>query len=334
MISRGVIIGKIIDDFAKLQFQIDLRNKLGLLDLTKVSEDFFKELINIVYDLNLINLNIGRVNEPGIDLGDLSKQIAFQVTSTKTTEKINNTLEKIQDSHLEYYKSIKVIIIGKKQKSYSINPNHLKRVNFDYLKDIIDLDDIIRDIVVLDIVKLEEIYSFFQRSFREVIIELEPMDAEGNFESSIYNYLEVVPNNPPKNVKRMDDYYKVDSNLNDYVEVYNKLAVIPKSLREYIALIGEKGFYNTAGLTNRHEILCVKLATILGMKEEALFKKMAYLEEENIVHFIDNRDYYDRPVSKYGINGEYLNYLILYLRETNASIRKTIVAMDFTVLED
>lgn len=58
MITRGTIIGKIIDDLARLISQIELRNKVGLLDLTKVSEDFFKELLNIVYNLQLTNVKI------------------------------------------------------------------------------------------------------------------------------------------------------------------------------------------------------------------------------------------------------------------------------------
>ena len=44
MITRGVLVGRIIDDLAKLLWQIELRNKVGLLDLTKFCEDFFKEL--------------------------------------------------------------------------------------------------------------------------------------------------------------------------------------------------------------------------------------------------------------------------------------------------
>lgn len=53
MITRGIIIGKIVDDVATLKYQIQTRNKLKMFDLTKVCEDFCKELLNIVYRLNL-----------------------------------------------------------------------------------------------------------------------------------------------------------------------------------------------------------------------------------------------------------------------------------------
>ena len=146
MITRGTIIGKIIDDLARLLSQIELRNKVGMLDLTKVSEDFFKELLNIVYDLNLSNLNNERVNEPGIDLGDLNSSIAYQVTSTKTSGKITNTLEKITDKHIEDYSLIKVLIIGTKQSKYSIGLELLNKTKFSIDSDIIDINDLTRDI--------------------------------------------------------------------------------------------------------------------------------------------------------------------------------------------
>src|SRR5688572_13321380 len=93
MLTRGLIIGKIVDDLASLKYQIETRNKLGQFDLTKFCEDFFKEIFNITYNLNLINLNTTRSNFPGLDLGDDKKQIAYQITSQKTSAKVTNTLE-------------------------------------------------------------------------------------------------------------------------------------------------------------------------------------------------------------------------------------------------
>ncbi|MBK6819542.1 MAG: SMEK domain-containing protein [Bacteroidetes bacterium] len=77
MISRGIIIGKLIDDLSLLEHQIISRNKLGQFDLTKVCEDFFREIINTGYGLNLKNPKALRSNNPGLDLGDESKEIAF-----------------------------------------------------------------------------------------------------------------------------------------------------------------------------------------------------------------------------------------------------------------
>ncbi len=333
MITRGTIIGKIIDDLARLISQIELRNRVGLLDLTKVSEDFFKELLNIVYDYNLYNLNQNRINEPGIDLGDSKIGIAFQITSTKTSDKVSKTLDKVTTEQIQKYPTIKILIIGIKQTKYKIKDHLLKKTNFNTEKDILDINDLTKDIATLNIDKLDLLYTFFQRSFRELIIELEPMDVEGNFESSVYHYVEQIPNNPPTDLQRMDEYDGEKNNLEDYIEVYHILASIPKSQREYVCLIAERGNLNSLGLKYRYEIPCTKLAGILGIQEEELFKRMAYLEEEGIIYFDNDRDEYDRPNFKYSIVIEFLNYLITFLIGDNHSLRKTLVAMDFSVLE-
>ena len=334
MITRGTIVGKIIDDLSRLVFQIDLRNKIGLLDLTKLSEDFFKELLNIIYDLNLSNLNSTRINEPGIDLGDKIEKIAFQVTCTKTSQKVSETLDKITPQQLNEYDKFKVLIIGIKQSQYSIDSALLTKCHFIMKEDILDLNDIIRTISTMDIDKLELLFTFFKRSFRELIIELEPMDNEGNFESSIYHYVEQIPNKPPANIRKLELYYGQNEKLGEYVKVYHKIASIPKSQREYLSLIAERGYLDSSGMSNTYKISCTKMAGILGIDEKKLFEKMAYLEEEKIVYFTRLTDEDDRPIYKYNILEEYLNYLITYLRDIGASIRKTIVAMDFTVLEE
>lgn len=112
MISRGFIIGQLIDDLALLQQKITFRNKIGYLDLTKVCEDFFKEILNVILDFNLSNLNANRSNEPGLDLGDLHNKIAVQITSQRKTEKINDTLRKISNENRLIYDRFIVFIIG------------------------------------------------------------------------------------------------------------------------------------------------------------------------------------------------------------------------------
>ena len=65
-----------------------------LYDLNRYLEDFFKDILNIVYGYKLVNLNEERSNNPGLDLGDEAVKVAFQVTSTKSSDKVNTTLEK------------------------------------------------------------------------------------------------------------------------------------------------------------------------------------------------------------------------------------------------
>ncbi|WP_368660955.1 SMEK domain-containing protein [Paracoccus sp. (in: a-proteobacteria)] len=59
------------------------RSKLGFTDVNRILEDFFKELLNLIYTANRVNLNKIRRNAPGLDLGDTTSTTkrAFQVTS-------------------------------------------------------------------------------------------------------------------------------------------------------------------------------------------------------------------------------------------------------------
>ncbi len=332
MNTRGVIIGKIIDDLAILMASVKLRNKANLYDLTKVSEDFFKELLNLIYDFNLVNLNQSRSNEPGLDLGDKYKGIAYQVTSSRSSTKVNQTLHKITDSHKTQYSEFRVLIIGKKQDSYSIKEEYLVDIDFNWKKDIVDVNDIIRDLVVLDIDRLELIFTLFKHSFQQLVIELEPMDHEGNFKSSLYNYIESIPNSPPKNVNRIDKYYG-EKYLDKIVGLYHKLASIPKNQREYICLVAERGKLVKYGLVDCYEIHCTKLASILNIDEQQLFRLMVYLEEEKVIAFSHEVDDYERPSPRYYIPSDILNILIVFLKKNRISLRRTIVAMDFTCLE-
>ncbi|RXM43911.1 SMEK domain-containing protein [Flavobacterium sp. YO12] len=92
--TRGILIGEIVDSLSILNNQISLRCSLGFTDLNKVSEDFFAKLLNRIYNYSLINLNENRSNEPGLDIGDESNSIAYQVTSQVDSSKITSTLEK------------------------------------------------------------------------------------------------------------------------------------------------------------------------------------------------------------------------------------------------
>lgn len=331
MISRGFIIGQLIDDLALLQQKITFRNKVGYLDLTKVCEDFFKEILNIVFDYNLVNLNGNRSNEPGLDLGDVNNKIAVQITSQKKTEKINETLRNISDENRQSYDRFIVFIIGQKQNTYAVDTDLAIENKFDKDRDIIDIDYLVKHIAVADESKLTLLQDTFKREMRNVVVELEPVNSDGDFESSIYNFIETVPNTPQKNTLAFDRFYNTPSNQEYFLKLYNHLAEIPRAQREYIAIIAERGHLND---WNKYGIHCTKLASILGISEEKLFKSLSYLDDINIIRFDKNKDEFERANNKYIIRPEELNTLIKYLHQASINIRKTIVTLDFSILQE
>src|SRR5262245_16201218 len=121
MLTRGYFIGEIVDAFSDIAGQVSTRGRLGLTDLNKHAEDFFKTVLNHLFTLSLVNLNEDRSNAPGLDLGDEGNGIAFQVTAERTSAKVNDTLAKLTADHIMAYPKIRVLMIAGKQSSYSLN---------------------------------------------------------------------------------------------------------------------------------------------------------------------------------------------------------------------
>lgn len=74
MITRGYLIGFIIDELADIVAKASWRTKLNLNDISIISEDFFAKVLNLVYSFDLKNLNNEKSNYPGIDIGDKKKE--------------------------------------------------------------------------------------------------------------------------------------------------------------------------------------------------------------------------------------------------------------------
>ena len=83
------------------------------------------------------------MNFPAIDLGDKSNSLCIQVTSTKSGKKVQETIEKFLENKLnEQYGELLVLILGKKQKSYSIHYNS-ENFSFDSKNQILDFRNLL-----------------------------------------------------------------------------------------------------------------------------------------------------------------------------------------------
>jgi len=312
--------------------KIQTRNKLNLFDLTKTSEDFFKDLLNIIYDLNLINLNAARPNTPGLDLGDEGEGIAFQITSTRTSQKLRNTLEAITDDQIQKFTEIKIFIIGDKQKDYTIPDALTQKCHFDKEKNIVDINDILRDLIVLEIDKLEEIFNLFSKEFRRIVVEFEPIDAEGNFDSSVYKIIDVIPNKPPLNANKLRELFDEDFTLLKIIELYKKLSNVPRITREIISIIGERG----DNIPRGHEfgVLVQKLKNILRLSFEELYSELQILEDEQLISYTEIMNERDMESRYVVISDDVLLTIINWVQEKNSNLKKIINTMDWKIFDE
>lgn len=319
MISRGIIIGKIIDDLTTLKLQVETRNKLGQTDLSKYCEDFFKNLLNIVFNLNLTNLNQNRNNYPGLDLGDVKNKVAYQITSQKESIKVTETLKKITQDDSNFYKIIKIFIIGKKQKTYTITKT--KNTNtFNECKDIIDIDE------------LMTIHNLFQKEFMNIKIELEPVDEDGNYQSSYFNIIEKKPSSPPKNAKKYICEEEEEEEFENIINLYEKLSSVPRVTREILAVISEKGNQEK----EQFDILVQKLRNYMKISDDELLSEINILEDEHLL-YVENDNVGgnsgERQDNFIKIDTD-LGMLFGWLLEKKLSIRTLLNKMDFSVLDE
>lgn len=96
---------------------IEIENSNGEFGINKIAENILAGLLEIVFDCELQNLNMGHKNFPGIDLGDENRKIAFQISSESTRKKILETLNtiKIKKLYLQFC-NIYIYLLGEKRK--------------------------------------------------------------------------------------------------------------------------------------------------------------------------------------------------------------------------
>ena len=147
-----------------LQRIIITRSTLNILNLHIRSEDFYRELFNMIYGYKLVNANMIEPNASSIDLVDDENKIIFQVTCTPTKEKIEQTLSKeiLKEKYSDY--SLYFMFIGKNA-DYLIGKEYKNpyNISFDSQNHIYDVESLLRRINFLSIDNLKNVYDLVKK---------------------------------------------------------------------------------------------------------------------------------------------------------------------------
>ena len=169
----------------------------GKTDLNRAAETVLIPLFKEVYgytDLENLNRTEGN-NFPGIDLGDKTAGIAFQITGAADSGKVKDTLQKVIDYKLyNIYPRIIIYIITEKQKTYSGSGyTEIIQGQFDFDKDrdTLDYRDVLKEIEHFQIDKLRRIENILEANFGDKNIPLFGLAAMPQTESVFLNLLEV-----------------------------------------------------------------------------------------------------------------------------------------------
>lgn len=179
---------KIRELMARFVAEISAATAMRRFDPNRIAENMLVPLLKVVFGYqNLRNLNKEeREDYPGIDLADDEASVAFQITSSKGSDKIKYTLEQfVKHEHYRKYQELKIYILTKKQDSYS-GSGYDKIINgrfsFNKDKDIWDYTTIMSRIGYLEDEELEEVQqileSIFERTPPSLLGESEEMGVE------------------------------------------------------------------------------------------------------------------------------------------------------------
>ncbi len=147
---------------------------MNMLDINSISEDILIPLFTAIFGYtDLENLNrTEKVNFPAIDLGDKKTKTAYQITSDPRSQKIKDTLAQFVKSELyKEYDRIKFYILTEKQKSYPAKFDDIiqDKFSFNIDNDILDYNDLLKEISGFPLAKLREIEKILEDDFGEGI---------------------------------------------------------------------------------------------------------------------------------------------------------------------
>lgn len=169
MNQREIEIKAISHEFANWEVKLSNLNSLNLYDANVISEQLICSLLNCIYGYQLSNKNATQKNFPAIDLADEYNRVSFQITSSRTSKKIQSTIDKFVEHGLfEDFDELFILILGRKQKSYADFkvPNEL---SFSKIRNIIDFQDLLSVISVLPITKIKEIRRILVEENQSII---------------------------------------------------------------------------------------------------------------------------------------------------------------------
>mgnify|MGYP003358141321 FL=1 len=261
-----------------------MNGSINLHDSNVLSEDVFKEILNITYGLELQNANLIKQNIKAIDLIDCSTKTFIQVSSDNSKAKVQTSLDKIELPKYEGY-TFKFVCISK-------GVSHLKKHHFNVPKgisfnaetDCYDDKRILRDVLAKDIDTIRKLSSYLEESIL-------PATADERRPSVITYVINRLADEPLAEVavnpdtKAFDLEPKMDFNsLNKWKDVISKYTVYSLLVDKIYRTYDEQGVNKSfTVLSSLHDLYLNLASELTG---DALFDKL--LES---VYEIVNKDY-------------------------------------------
>lgn len=340
MLTRGYFIGEIVDALTDIGAQVSTRGRLGLLELNRYAEDFFKVVLNDLLSLSLRNLNQDRINVPGLDLADDANGVAFQITADKTSAKVNDMLSKLSANQISTYGIIRVLMISGKQGSYTLDTQLAARAAFE-IKSIWDMDDLCKLCMDLPLETLHRLYTYVHAEVTKVKIDLEIPDPDGKYPTNISDFIEALPKPQFSEAKRFHRHLKKAgfeekriATLSTLKKFSRDLSKLPRMTREFFVVMiarRERDGRRRLG-EDAHLKINVDALDRIGSRHPDLKGELRLLQNYGFI-YLDEAEEFDQSshwiLRIPGQSSDYLVELVNFAEANDVSLSKSLVSLDF-----
>ena len=185
------------------RYDIEQRQLINEYGLNIHGENYFRDVFNFVYEYNFINDNFKSQNSACVDLVDESRKLAYQITTTRTKEKLENTFKALKKEKYKNY-TIKIFYLLDKSKPNKETIEEFKNSYRIDLNDcLLDYTDLINKINNLETNKLIKLDNKYFKNYTEQYTDKIVLDLV--FKHLIQNYSKIKPNYD-------DDFGTIDTN--------------------------------------------------------------------------------------------------------------------------
>jgi len=158
--ERKIAFDNISRTLAITRYDIEQHQLVNDQSLNIHGENWFRDIFNFIYSTNFFinaNLKTKSGNASAVDLIDIDKKLAYQITTTKTKEKVDNTLVKIKTTEYKNY-TLKIFFLLEKSKFQKDTKKYFKdKYNIDIQNYLFDYTDLLKDIESLETDRLIEL---------------------------------------------------------------------------------------------------------------------------------------------------------------------------------
>lgn len=251
MLNRKDNIDKISTKLAILAHKVELNSCLNLMDLNIHAEYFFCDLLNMIFNASLVNLNTINANAKSIDLIDLRKRLAIQVTSTPEFSKIKKTVDGfIETENINNIDRLIVLIIIKK-KRYQAKTYGDKFI-ISVSDDVLDYTDLIKLIMGLPPDKIQKICDYLSSQIFDTPSQKAPKEVTTILEMIKILSTDEHPQSGNGFQEEPDPNGKINKRFSAYAEYLMEIYV--PLMAAYAGILNEISNSNDSGIININKL--------------------------------------------------------------------------------